>query len=121
MAAITADTKAVQAQLNLVWDKLLPAFHEAPLRANSGDEARLKQALANLAVRSSHVPTRTTLPSFPKTSQSPASRGRRELRSCSALLVGSVYLTGRVLCLRTDRKADHMRGHLAEILRLDFV
>lgn len=49
--AITADTRDMQAELNVVWDKLLPAFQSSPLPANAGEEARLKQALASLEVR----------------------------------------------------------------------
>jgi CubicO group peptidase (beta-lactamase class C family) len=62
VVAITADAKDMQAELNVVWDKLLPAFHAATLPANADEEARLKQALADLVVRSSHVQTRTVLP-----------------------------------------------------------
>jgi len=49
--AITADTRDMQAELNVVWDKLLPGFHAAPLPENSAEEARLKQTLAKLEVQ----------------------------------------------------------------------
>ena len=49
--AITADTRDMQAELNVVWDKLLPAFHAAPLTADSTESAKLKQTLAGLEVR----------------------------------------------------------------------
>lgn len=49
--AITADTRDMQAELNVVWDNLLPAFHPGPLPANSAGETKLKQAFANLEVR----------------------------------------------------------------------
>ena len=49
--AITADTRDMQAELNVVWDNLLPAFHPGPLPANSAEETKLKQAFANLEVR----------------------------------------------------------------------
>ncbi len=54
VVAITADTNDLQGQLNLLWDKLLPAFHAAPLPANGAEEARLKETLSNLAVSASH-------------------------------------------------------------------
>jgi acetyl esterase/lipase len=53
--AITADTRDMQGELNLVWDKLLGAFHASPLPANVDEEAKLKQALTNLAVPAMHV------------------------------------------------------------------
>ena len=49
--AITADTRDMQSELNVVWDKLLPAFHAKKLPANKEEQAKLKEMLANLAVR----------------------------------------------------------------------
>ena len=49
--AITANTGNMQAELNVVWDKLLPAFQAAPLPANVAEETKLKQVLAALEVR----------------------------------------------------------------------
>ena len=60
--AITADTKDMQAELNVVWEKLLPAFHPKRLRANRAEEAKLKQTLANLAVPAAHTPNSIKLP-----------------------------------------------------------
>lgn len=51
VVAITANTGNMQGQLNVVWEKLLPAFQSAPLAANPAEEAKLKQTLANLEVR----------------------------------------------------------------------
>jgi CubicO group peptidase (beta-lactamase class C family) len=51
--AITADTRDMQAELNVVWDKLLPAFHAKKLPANKEEQAKLKETLVNLAV---HLP-----------------------------------------------------------------
>ncbi len=51
VVAITANTGNMQAQLNVVWEKLLPAFQGGPLAANPAEEAKLKQTLANLEVR----------------------------------------------------------------------
>ena len=60
--AITADTKDMQAELNVIWDKLLPAFHATALPANAEEEGRLKATLANLAVPENHVPNTLKLP-----------------------------------------------------------
>jgi CubicO group peptidase (beta-lactamase class C family) len=49
--AITADTRDMQAELNVVWDKLLPAFHAKRLPTNKKDNLKLQETLANLAVR----------------------------------------------------------------------
>jgi CubicO group peptidase (beta-lactamase class C family) len=48
---MTADTRDMQAQLNVVWDKLLPAFHTKRLPANKREHLKLQQTLANLQVR----------------------------------------------------------------------
>ena len=48
--AITADTRDMQGELNVVWDKLLPAFHSGKLPANAQEESKLKATLSNLAV-----------------------------------------------------------------------
>ncbi|MEI8378639.1 MAG: serine hydrolase [Planctomycetota bacterium] len=60
--AITADTKDMQAELNVVWDKLLPAFHYTSLPVNAEEEAKLKSVLANLNVPENHVPNTIKLP-----------------------------------------------------------
>lgn len=49
--AITADTRDMQAELNVVWDKLLPAFHAKRLPANKQERLKLQETLSNLAVR----------------------------------------------------------------------
>jgi len=48
--AITADTKDMQAELNVVWDKLLPAFHDMPLPENMAEQSKLKATIAKLKV-----------------------------------------------------------------------
>ena len=48
--AITADTRDLQAELNVVWDKLLPAFHVEALPANADEDEKLKETLAGLEV-----------------------------------------------------------------------
>ncbi len=50
--AITADTRDMQAELNVVWDHLLPAFHPGPLPANPAEATRLRALLSGLAVHS---------------------------------------------------------------------
>lgn len=49
--AITADTRNMQAELNVVWDKLLPAFSAKPLRENKTAQDELKKTFAGLSVR----------------------------------------------------------------------
>ena len=46
--AITAQTKDMQQQLNLVWDLLLPALGSAALPADPAAEAKLQETLKNL-------------------------------------------------------------------------
>ncbi|HEY7117351.1 MAG TPA: serine hydrolase [Tepidisphaeraceae bacterium] len=48
--AITANTGDMQNEINVVWDTLLPAFHDNPLPPNPSEESRLKQTLAGLQV-----------------------------------------------------------------------
>ena len=65
VVAITADTRDMQAQLNIVWEKLLPAFQRAPMPKNVSEESKLKQTLANLAVREGHAANVIRLPGTP--------------------------------------------------------
>jgi CubicO group peptidase (beta-lactamase class C family) len=60
--AITANTRDMQAELNVVWDKLLPAFQDKPLPTDAAAEAKLKEKLANLQVLENHVPVTIKLP-----------------------------------------------------------
>ena len=62
MIAITADTRDMQAELNVVWEKLLPAFQKDALVANPDEEAKLRDALSNLTVRPTHVGNVIKLP-----------------------------------------------------------
>ncbi len=48
--AITSGLKDMQAVLNLVWDKLLPAMATAPLAANDGAAQKLEDRLKTLAL-----------------------------------------------------------------------
>ncbi len=59
VVAITADTRDMQAELNVVWDKLLPALEPSPLPANAEGEKKLKERLANLAVRKMAAPSKS--------------------------------------------------------------
>jgi CubicO group peptidase (beta-lactamase class C family) len=49
--AITSGVKDMQAVLNLVWDRLLPALQPGSLPANPDAQARLKERLARLTLR----------------------------------------------------------------------
>jgi len=51
VVAITSGTKDMQAVLNLVWDKLLPALERSALPANDSEVKKLKTRLAGLTVR----------------------------------------------------------------------
>lgn len=48
VVAITANTRDLQAELNIVWDELLPAFYDTPLPENEDAEAALLDAIGNL-------------------------------------------------------------------------
>jgi len=56
VVAITAETKDMQAVLNVLWDKLLPAFRKEPLPENADEQAKLKTVTSNVAVREGHEP-----------------------------------------------------------------
>jgi CubicO group peptidase (beta-lactamase class C family) len=49
--AITSGLKDMQAVLNLVWDKLLPALHSQPLPADAAADAKLKQRMKSLTLK----------------------------------------------------------------------
>ena len=51
VVAITSGVKDMQAVLNIVWDKLLPAMKSEQLPANTTDDRQLKEKLAQLEVR----------------------------------------------------------------------
>ncbi|MEZ6060624.1 MAG: serine hydrolase [Planctomycetaceae bacterium] len=51
VVAITANTGDMQAELNVVWDKLLPAFHDKPLAENPEAVARLKEVTSRLKAK----------------------------------------------------------------------
>ncbi|QEG38230.1 serine hydrolase domain-containing protein [Roseimaritima ulvae] len=46
--AITAKTKNMQAELNIVWDKLLPAFKDQPLPVDPEEQEKLKATIEKL-------------------------------------------------------------------------
>ena len=46
--AITANTGNMQGELNIVWDKLLPAFNDKALEENADELARLKATITGL-------------------------------------------------------------------------
>ncbi len=51
VVAITSGVRDMQAVLNLVWDKLLPAFAPAPLAEDGASRAALRERLGTLTVR----------------------------------------------------------------------
>ena len=51
MIAITSGVKDMQAVLNLVWDKLLPALKSAPLASDDEARTELEHALKGLSLR----------------------------------------------------------------------
>jgi len=51
VVAITSGVKDMQAVLNVIWDKLLPAMQPKKLPANSAGDRQLKDQLAHLEVR----------------------------------------------------------------------
>ncbi|RYG67634.1 class C beta-lactamase-related serine hydrolase [bacterium] len=51
VVAMTALTSDLQSQLSLVWDKLLPAFHPAPLPVEAGEESNLREVEAKLLAK----------------------------------------------------------------------
>jgi len=62
VVAITANTRDMQSELNLVWEHLLPAFRSTPLPENPEEHLKLKQTFANLAVPATHVEVTIKLP-----------------------------------------------------------
>ena len=49
--AMTANTRDMQAQLNVVWDELLPAFRDGPLPENADEWGRLKKLCTRLEAK----------------------------------------------------------------------
>jgi CubicO group peptidase (beta-lactamase class C family) len=49
--AMTADGANMQAELDAIWEKLLPAFQDKPLPADPAGQEKVKQAVAKLEVR----------------------------------------------------------------------
>jgi CubicO group peptidase (beta-lactamase class C family) len=48
VVAVTADTGDMQGELNVIWDKLYPAFQSEPLPNDAAAQEKLKQSEANL-------------------------------------------------------------------------
>ena len=51
MIAITSGVKDMQAVLNLIWDKLLPALKPSPLASDDAARQKLEHTLKNLSLR----------------------------------------------------------------------
>ena len=50
VVAMTSGTRDMQAVMNLVWDKLLPAMQPTPLPADAESDQKLERALAGLTL-----------------------------------------------------------------------
>ena len=50
VVAITSGTRDMQRVMNIIWDKLLPAFQGSALPENKQEQERLKETLANLTL-----------------------------------------------------------------------
>ena len=50
VVALTSGSRSMQAELDLVWEYLLPAFHEAPLPPDDEAQAALTEKLASLTL-----------------------------------------------------------------------
>ncbi len=57
VVAITANTGSLQAELDAIWDHLLPAFQSTPLPPNPAAQQKLKEAVANLVAHPKKSPT----------------------------------------------------------------
>ncbi len=51
VVVMTANSTNLQKQLDLVWEHLLPAFHDGPLEANPAQQSALKQATEGLKAK----------------------------------------------------------------------
>jgi CubicO group peptidase (beta-lactamase class C family) len=71
VVVLTADTKDMQHELNLVWTHLLPAFKDAPLPPSPDDDAALRKLCASLKVNPAHVPNTIQLPGSTPKAKSP--------------------------------------------------
>jgi hypothetical protein len=73
--AITANTGDMQAEVNVIWDKLLPAFHPDPMQPNAAEEAKLKETMASLkahpAVPTTKPATQAVKPAVPPSVPTP--------------------------------------------------
>jgi len=63
--AITADCRDMQAELNVVWDTLLPAFKAAAMTESAEEQAKLKEAIGKLAIKPTHKENVIKLPGAP--------------------------------------------------------
>lgn len=56
VVAITAQTGQMQTELDLVWNKLLPAFRPGPLPADAAEQEKLQRKLADLTAHPAKKP-----------------------------------------------------------------
>ena len=52
----------MQGELNVVWDKLLPAFNDAALAENAEEQEKLRQVCSSLAIPATHAENVLKLP-----------------------------------------------------------
>lgn len=62
VVAITSGTRDMQAVMNLVWDKLLPAMQPTPLPADPETDRKLEHALAGLTLHQPQGPATSAMP-----------------------------------------------------------
>jgi len=61
VVAITSGTRDMQAVMNLIWDKLLPAMQPTPLPADAESDRKLERALAGLTLHEPQGATTTDI------------------------------------------------------------
>jgi CubicO group peptidase (beta-lactamase class C family) len=108
--AITSGVRDMQGVLNLVWDKLLPAFHPGTLADDSGGVARLVQREKSLTLRAPEG-SGTAADVFGKAYVFPTND--RKLESITLERAGDDRATA-VLCARfdgTEHRIELGRGH----------
>jgi CubicO group peptidase (beta-lactamase class C family) len=84
--AITSGVKDMQGMLNLLWEKLLPAFEPKRLKADATSQRKLKEKLASLTVRPAEGPASSPL--------APKILGRKFVFPANEQKLEAITLTG---------------------------
>ena len=99
VVAITSGVRSMQAVMNLVWDKILPALQAAPLPADPAAERMLQERLAGLVLR--------PVTGSATSSQEAAASGRRFVFPANDRKIETVTLEsgadGTTVVVRDDR------------------